>query len=150
MTGFIWTARAITVPAVAASLLVGVLTTACASSGSLGDHQVSDAVQPSRASSRASLSPISRQEISTVPALNAYDAALKLRPLFFTNGRPASLAHAGIRPSVVIDDGIPEPLDVLQTLQVTGVAEIRFVESFEATMHYGSAFTAGIILVRLR
>jgi hypothetical protein len=136
--------------AVVASFLVGVLATGCASAGSLGQDHVNTMTQPSRASMSSRGDPIFRWEISAVSASNAYDAVLKLRPLFFTNGRSMGLSHAVVRPSVVIDGAIPEPLDVLRTLQVALVTEIRFVEPSEATTHYGSAFTAGIILVRHR
>jgi hypothetical protein len=146
MTTFILTARSTSAPAVVASFLVGVLATGCASSGSLGEDHVDTMSRPSRAGLNSRGGPLFQWEIRAAYASSAYDAVRKLRPLFFAS-RSMGMGQARVNPSVVIDGGIPEPLDALRMLQVDGVTEIRFLEPFEAAMQYGSAFTAGIILV---
>lgn len=146
MTTFILTARSTSASAVVASCLVGVLGTGCASSGSLGEDHVNTMSRQSRAPLDARGGPLFQQEMRVAAASSAYDAVRKRRPLFFAS-RSMGMGQARINPWVVIDGGIPEPLDALRTLQVDGVTEIRFIEPLEAAMQYGSAFTAGIILV---
>lgn len=87
-------------------------------------------------------------ELRGASGLSAYDAILKLRPGFFTGNRSIGSSTAAVRPSVVLDRGIPESLDVLRLMSADAIAEIRFVEPQEATLHYGPAYTAGVIVVR--
>ena len=88
-------------------------------------------------------------EIRAASASNAYDAILKLRPGFFTGNRSIGSRTTAVRPSVILDGGIPEVLDVLRQVSADAVAEIRFIEPQEATLRYGPAYTAGVIVVRL-
>ena len=87
-------------------------------------------------------------EIRAASGLSAYDAILKLRPGFFAGNRSIGSRTAAVRPSVVLDRGIPESLDVLRLISADDIAEIRFIEPQEATLHYGPAYTAGVVVVR--
>jgi hypothetical protein len=93
--------------------------------------------------------PILPPELRAASGLSAYEAILKLRPGFFTGNRSIGSTTAAVRPSVILERGIPEPLDVLRQVSADAIAEIRFIEPQEATLHYGPAFTAGVIVVRL-
>ncbi len=92
--------------------------------------------------------PVLPPEIRAASGLSAYDAILKLRPGFFTGNRSIGSSTAAVRPSVVLDRGIPESLDVLRLISADAIAEIRFIEPQEATLHYGPAYTAGVVVVR--
>lgn len=74
----------------------------------------------------------------------------KLRPGFFTNGRTAGSGAVPVPPSVVLENGFPEALDVLKLVSADMVAAIHFVEPREATLLYGAQYTAGVIVVRLK
>ena len=89
-------------------------------------------------------------EIQAASRATAYDAVLWLRPRFFTSNRSAGSGRPPIRPSVVLERGLIEPIDVLRLVPADVVAEIHFVEADEARVKYGPAYTAGIIVVRLR
>jgi hypothetical protein len=89
-------------------------------------------------------------EIQAASRETAYEAVLKLRPRFFMSNRSAGSGRPHIRPSVVVEGGIIEPIEVLRSVPADIVTEIHFVEADEAQLKYGPAYTAGIILVRLR
>jgi hypothetical protein len=89
-------------------------------------------------------------EIQAASSETAYDAVLRLRPRFFTSNRSTSSGRPPIRPSVVLERGLVEPVEVLRLVPADVVAEIHFVEPDEARVKYGPAYTAGVIVVRLR
>ena len=89
-------------------------------------------------------------EIQAASRASAYDAVLKLRPDFFTvSGRYRPAGQPAILPSVVLDQGPPEPIDVLRQIPAVGVVGIEFVERSAAQMRFGTAYSAGIIIVRV-
>jgi hypothetical protein len=88
-------------------------------------------------------------EIRAASQSSVYDAVLRLRPGFFTGNRSIGSATASVRPSVVLEGGTPESLDVLRLISADAVAEIRFIEPREATLRYGPGYTAGVVFVRL-
>ena len=79
----------------------------------------------------------------------AYDAIVKRRPGFLTSHRSDGSSVAATRPSVVVDGGFPESIELLKSIQANEILDIRFLEPIEATTKYGSQFTAGMIVVRL-
>jgi hypothetical protein len=131
-------------------LLIGAVGSGCASGRLLPVSQQADA---SRATRRVLSTPhdgaILPPEIRATSSSTAYDAILKLRPGFLTGNRSIATGKTTVLPSVVLEKGIPEPLDVLRLVSVDAVAEIRFIEPMEATLHYGPAFAAGVIVVHL-
>lgn len=88
-------------------------------------------------------------EIRAASTQTAYDAVLKLRPVFFMRDHSAGSGRAPTQPAVVLERGLPEALDVLRLVRSDQVAEIVFIEANEATVRYGPAYTAGVIVVRL-
>jgi hypothetical protein len=132
-------------------LLIGAVGSGCASGRLVPSvSQQADASQATRlVSSTPHDGAILPPEIRAASTSTAYDAILKLRPGFLTGNRSMGSGRTAVRPSVVLEKGIPEPLDVLRLVSVDDVAEIRFIEPMEATLHYGPAYTAGVIVVRL-
>jgi len=119
-------------------------------------HMPNGSAGPSSSSAFELATPTARGEAVLPDAILAasvsttYDAVRKLRPGFFVNGRTAGSGRAPAEPSVVLERGFPEPLDVLKFVPPDVVAEIRFVEPREATVLYGPAYTGGVIVVLLK
>ncbi|MEJ2678380.1 MAG: hypothetical protein P8174_04790 [Gemmatimonadota bacterium] len=121
-------------------LFVVVVLGACASSGSAPGGNDTPAVHHSR-------NVITFQEIQELKgARTAYDVVQRLRPYFLQNRGPASMN----RPSgvVVMVNGIPRGgPDVLRSINVAQVQEIRHLSASEATTKYGTGMTGGVIEV---
>jgi hypothetical protein len=93
---------------------------------------------------------LAASEIDGLKTPTAYDAIVALRPRFLAVNQPRGVGRAAVPPSVVIEKGFPESLTVLKSIQASDIAEIRYLESWESTTKFGSEYTAGMILVRLR
>jgi hypothetical protein len=91
---------------------------------------------------------LSRDEIATAPVTNAYEAVDRLRPRFLrphaTGGRPATAL------ATVFIDGVRrgEP-EILRSVAVNSVMEIRYLTAADATTRYGLDIPGGVIDVRL-
>lgn len=94
---------------------------------------------------RGSSTSIDSEELATVAALDLYDAVRRLRPRWLRAGA------SGILPSVIID-GSPQSqgLDILRSYRATDVAELRFMNSSDATTRYGTGHAGGAIIVNTR
>jgi hypothetical protein len=88
-------------------------------------------------------------EILAASRNSAYDAVVKLRPGFFSNSRFTASGREAVVPSVILEKGPIEPLDILRFVSVDVVREIEFIEPDDARTRYGSAYSAGIVVVRL-
>jgi outer membrane cobalamin receptor len=101
-------------------------------------------------SARASREVISRAQIETMNATDAYDVVQRIRPEFLRQ-RGASSIQGGSQLAVVYVDGVrrggPE---ALRQLRATEVEEIRFVSGTDATTRYGTDHGGGAIEVRSR
>jgi len=133
-----------------ALLLVGVLGTGCASAGSFVEERDDAPRMVNHAQVAARGGAILPPEIRAASNSTVYDAVFKLRPGFFNSIRSMGLTGASVRPSAILGGGFPEPLEILRMVSVDEVAEIRFIQPSDATLRYGSAYTAGLIIVRLR
>ena len=99
--------------------------------------------------------PRGHREILTPPeyldsdCVSAYDAIKRLRPGWLWARGPAGISGSTPDyPEVVVDDiRIGDP-DELRRIPLTGVREIRFLDSGQATVRYGLGFTSGAIVVR--
>ena len=88
-------------------------------------------------------------EMSRVQGLvTAWDAVQRLRPRFLRNaGRTSILGNGDNRALVRIDDvdtGLPE---VLRTIEIQTVKEIRYYSAVDATSRFGGMYGRGIIHV---
>jgi hypothetical protein len=129
-------------------IAIGMAASACASVGSSAQDQVED-LQPTHAAVTPRGGIILPPEILAASTLTAYDAVLKLRPQFFTRDRTAGSGRPRLLPSVVLDRGIPESVEVLRLVRSDQVVQIRFIEPDDAVVLYGASYTAGVIIVRL-
>ncbi len=93
---------------------------------------------------------ITTDELRALNVSNAYEAVERLRPMFLrTRGVQSATAEAQL-PVVYIDgirQGGPE---VMRTLPLTDVQEIRYISAADATTRYGTNHTGGAIEIRIR
>jgi hypothetical protein len=93
-------------------------------------------------------SPIDEQEILGANESNVYDVIKKLRSAFLTSRGPTSLRIGmSTLPRVYVDGTSFGEADVLKQMNPTGIREIRYLDSREATTLYGTGHTSGIILI---
>ncbi len=123
--------------------ILGVLAAGCASGGG-----------PGAAAPRTNRDVLTAEEIAAAGVRNAYDAVKHLRPRWLTHSGATALQHT-IR--VIVDDVPyfdPSGLDsaggpaALRGINASEVLEIRFLSAEEATMRFGTGYTAGALLVR--
>ncbi|CAN5786016.1 hypothetical protein BH23GEM10_BH23GEM10_07910 [soil metagenome] len=92
---------------------------------------------------------ISRAEIETSRASNAYELVQQLRPQFLRSRGPSSMRdpRAGY-PVVYINDVSHGSVDVLRTIRLEEIDEIRYISSSDATTRWGTGHAGGVIQVR--
>lgn len=90
---------------------------------------------------RGSSTRIVESELQSMQQLSVYDAIGRLRPNWL-RGRGSALP-------VVMVDGNRQGggMDVLRSLSVVDVQELRFMSAADATTRYGTGFDGGAILV---
>lgn len=113
---------------------------ACASGGR---------TDPTGALTRRESDVITRGEISATQGLiTAWDAVQRLRPRFLRNPGRSSITGNGDNRAIVriddIDSGLPE---VLRTIEIEYVLEIRYYSAVDATNRFGGIYGRGIIHV---
>ncbi len=123
--------------------IVGVLAAGCASSGG-----------PRAAAPPSTRDVLTAEEIAAAGVRNAYDAVSRLRPGWLIHSGTTRAPHS-IR--VIIDDtpymdpsgdAVAGSSAALRGIQASEVLEIRFLSAEEATMRFGTGYTAGALLVR--
>ena len=114
------------VPLLALTLLLG----ACASGGS-------------GTSSRGNPNLITLEELEGMPTSTAYDAISRLRPRWIQT-------RMNEEPVVFMDGSRIGGIEVLQTVQVSQLLEIRHLNGRDATTRYGTGFGGGSIEMRSR
>jgi hypothetical protein len=103
-----------------------------------------DAPSPSR-------NVITRVEIEQSRANSAWDAVVKLRGNFMASrGANSLLVKVNKEPTVYLDDVEYGNLGTLKQIPASAVAEIRFIEGWNAETKYGPGHAAGIIQVYTR
>jgi hypothetical protein len=120
-----------------------VLTTACVSGGT---------PDPTGALTSRESNVITYGEITRAQGLiTAWDAVQRLRPRFLRNAGRSSISGSGDNRAIVrideVDSGAPE---VLRTLDIAGVKEIRYYSSVDATARFGGTHGRGVIHVITR
>ncbi|HCA78906.1 MAG TPA: hypothetical protein DEP53_04150 [Bacteroidetes bacterium] len=95
---------------------------------------------------------LTAEEIATTTATNAYDAISLRRPFFLKSRGMRSLREAPTGqtveyPIVYLDRMYYGELDLLRTLSVTTIVEIRYLDFNAATLQFGTGHTGGIIHV---
>ena len=125
------------------------LLTACATGGVTPGSAGFQADARELRRSRGMRDPITAADIAAINASSAYDAVVKLRAIFLqTRGvNSVMLPVRSTRPVVFVDGMEMGTIFELRSIPARDVAEIRFLNSGEATIRYGDGFMAGIIHV---
>jgi hypothetical protein len=92
--------------------------------------------------------PITEEEIKNSNQLNLYDVVRILRPMFFSFRGPKSILLPGsTTPFVYLDGARYGDVEILKSMPLDNVQEIRYLDPLEATALYGVAHDNGIIMV---
>jgi hypothetical protein len=93
---------------------------------------------------------LTAEEIAKTGAVNAYEAIRSRRPEFLMPRAPRSFGY-GARsttvPVVYLDAMYYGELEVLKSIPVQRIKEIRYIDPRDATIKYGTGHVAGVILV---
>lgn len=94
---------------------------------------------------------ITAEEIQTVKASNAYEVISKLRGNFLTSRGPNSLLLKQTKERTVFLDTVEYgSIASLRNIPVSNIAEIRFIEGWDATTKYGANYVSGVIQIVTR
>jgi hypothetical protein len=94
---------------------------------------------------------LTRVEIEDSHANSAWDAVVKLRANFLTSrGANSLLLKVNKEPTVFLDDVEYGDLGTLKNIPASSVAEIRFIEGWNAETKFGPGHAAGVIDVFTR
>lgn len=94
---------------------------------------------------------LTHEEISSSSATTAYDAVRLLRPSFLRGRGARSMNAAGGSGPVLYVDGIYRgDAREMEQIPAATVLEIRYLDSTDATMRFGTGHTDGAILVTTR
>ena len=88
---------------------------------------------------------LTRTEIEDSHANSAWDAVVKLRANFMTSrGANSLLVNVNKEPTVFLDDVEYGNLGTLKNIPASSVAEIRFIEGWNAETRFGPGHAAGV------
>lgn len=94
---------------------------------------------------------ITTAEIESANAQTAYDLILRLHANFLHSRGPNSiLLKVAKEPTVYLDNVEYGPVNSLRNIQASTIAEIRFIEGWDAMTKYGSDHVAGVIQIYTR
>jgi hypothetical protein len=111
-------------------LLLALLLSACAAGSGTG------------ATSRSNSDVISREELDPMNSFTAYDAISRLRPQWLRQRTP------GQAPIVFMNGSQLGGTEVLRSIQVSSLLEIRYRNGRDATTRYGTGYGGGTIELR--
>jgi hypothetical protein len=94
---------------------------------------------------------ITADQIAAANAETAYDLIAKYRANFLHSRGPNSLLLKQAKePTVFLDNVEFGLINSLKTIQASNIAEIRFIEGWDAMTKYGSDHVAGVIQIYTR
>jgi hypothetical protein len=94
---------------------------------------------------------ITSDQIASSNAETAYDVVAKYRANFLHSRGPNSiLLKQPKEPTVYLDNVEYGTINSLRNIQASSVAEIRFIEGWDAMTKYGSDHVAGVIQIYTR
>jgi outer membrane cobalamin receptor len=94
---------------------------------------------------------ITADQIAAANAETAYDLIAKYRANFLHSRGPNSvLLKQSKEPTVYLDNVEFGAISSLRTIQASNIAEIRFIEGWDAMTKYGSDHVAGVIQIYTR
>lgn len=94
---------------------------------------------------------ITREELAETPRLTAFEVIQRLRPTWLRYRGQSVLTgpeREGLR--VYLDGAFYGDADALRQVTVDTVQEIRFLDSRQATLRYGTGHTVGAIVITTR
>ena len=90
-------------------------------------------------------------EIRSARVDDAYEAVMRFRPEFLRpSGAPAAADPGGAAPVVYVDDVRQGGPEMLRTIPVTAIVEIRYLGATTAADRFGPLYAGGVIAVRTR
>lgn len=94
---------------------------------------------------------ITTAEIEAANASTAYDVIVKYHANFLRSRGPNSiLLKQPKEPTVYLDDVEYGTINSLRSIQASTIAQIRFIEGWDAMTKYGSDHVAGVIQIYTR
>lgn len=117
-------------------LVLGLVGSGCASSGG--------------SSSSARSGPITRAELQSVAASDAYEAIQSLRSRWLRSRAARTPNDPNPEPVVYVDGTQRGGLQELRSVSVQDIETIRFVNGRDATTRWGTGHHAGVIDIRTR
>lgn len=101
----------------------------CASAGGSGEGSSRDADL------------ITPEELADFQQVDAYQAVQRLRPAWLRR-------RGGSQPELLVDGLLVDGgVNALRNYQVSDIRQMEFMDASDATMRYGTGFTAGAILI---
>jgi hypothetical protein len=98
---------------------------------------------------RGSSAVLTRDEIRASTAMTAYEAIVQLRPAFLRARGARSIRDPSPNaPIVYLNDMRHGGIDVLRSIRVEEIDEIRFISAADATTRWGTGHAGGVIQVR--
>ena len=89
---------------------------------------------------------LTRAELASVSANNAYEAIERLRPQWLQIRGPSSVTQPeGDWPLVYMDNVRAGDVSMLPNIPVDDIGEIRFITGSDATTRWGTGVTGGVI-----
>jgi hypothetical protein len=100
--------------------------------------------------STGSANVITRQQLSSLETMSAYDAIQRLRPTWLQSRGPTSLLSGPTLPQVHINDSRSRTIDELRSLPVIEIETMEYRNAADATTMYGTGYPGGVIEIRTR
>lgn len=98
---------------------------------------------------RGSSEVLTREEIRTSSATTAYELLQQLRPQFLrSRGAMGVQDPRPVYPIVYLNDIRHGSLDILRSIGVEEILDVRFIGAADATTRWGTGHAGGVILIR--
>ena len=86
-----------------------------------------------------------------IASLSVYDAIQRLRPAWLRPRGATSVSNSGgPLPAVLVNDSPRRDIEILRSIGVADVAELRYIDARDATTRFGTGYVNGMIEVRSR
>jgi hypothetical protein len=108
----------------------------------------SAAMQSGSEAARGGPDLITRADLESTNANNAFDAIERLRPQWLQRRGPSSVTQPeGDWPLVYMDNVRAGDISNLRTIPIDDIGEIRFINAADATTRWGTGVTGGVIAI---
>lgn len=91
---------------------------------------------------------LTAEELEPLNQFSAWDAVQRLRSMWMRPGGIRNSANpSGHYPHVFMDGSPYGQMEILRTIRVENLSEMRYVSATDATIRYGGQFQGGVILL---